>query len=186
MTLRTAIVTGGARRIGKALVEGLASDGWAVAIHHGTSSEAAKSLASHITSSGGTATTIGCDLTRADAADAIMAAVQSDLGPASLLINCAALFEDDDATSVTADSFDAHMAVNLRTPVLLAQAFARQLPHGTNGNIINVIDQRVWRLNPRFLSYTLSKSGLWTATQTLAQALAPNIRVNGIGLERKL
>jgi len=181
MTLKTAIVSGGARRIGKALVEGLASDGWAVAIHHGTSAEAAQALAAHITSSGGTATTVACDLTQADAADTIMAAVGTDLGPVNLLINCAALFEDDDATSVTAESFDAHMAINLRTPVLLARAFARQLPDGTDGNIINVIDQRVWRLNPRFLSYTLSKSGLWTATQTLAQALAPRIRVNGIG-----
>ena len=179
--VKTALVTGGARRIGKALVEGLAEDGWAVAIHYGSSANAADELAGQINASGGSALTVGCDLAAPDAADTIMSSVHEGLGPVSLLINSAALFEDDSATTVTAQSFDAHMALNLRAPVLLSRAFAEQLPQGVEGNIINVIDQRVRRLNPRFLSYTTAKVGLWTVTRTLAQALAPRIRVNGIG-----
>lgn len=178
---RTAVITGGAKRIGKGLVQGLAADGWAVAIHYGASSDDAEALADEINHDGGKATIIQCDLASPNAADTIMSAVHKDLGPADLLINSASLFEDDDAQTVSSDSFDAHMAVNLRAPVLLASTFAKQLPDGVDGNIINMIDQRVWRLNPRFLSYTTSKSALWTVTQTLAQSLAPRIRVNGIG-----
>ncbi|MGD1935211.1 MAG: SDR family oxidoreductase [Candidatus Phaeomarinobacter sp.] len=178
---KTALVTGGAKRIGKALVEGLAADGWAIAIHYGSSADAAEALAAAINADGGSAIAVGCDLASPDAADTIISTIHAGLGPATLLINSAALFEDDSATTVTAQSFDAHMAINLRAPVLLSRAFAEQLPDGADGNIINVIDQRVWRLNPRFLSYTMAKAGLWTVTQTLAQALAPRIRVNGIG-----
>lgn len=178
---RTAIITGGAKRIGKALVQGLAADGWAVAIHYGSSAKDAEALAETINADGGKATTVQCDLASPNVADTIMATVHKDLGPADLLINSASLFEDDDVQTVSGETFDAHMAVNLRAPVLLASTFAKQLPEGVAGNIINLIDQRVWRLNPRFLSYTTSKSALWTVTQTLAQSLAPRIRVNGIG-----
>lgn len=102
-------------------------------------------------------------------------------GPVTLLVNCASLFHDDRIDTLTADSFDAHIAANLRAPVLLSQAFARQLPADQHGLIVNIIDQRVLRLTPQFFSYSLSKAALWTATQTMAQALAPRIRVNGIG-----
>lgn len=178
---KAALVTGGAKRIGRGLVEGLAADGWAVAIHYGSSAQQADALAADINARGGTATIVQADLQSPDAATTIMADATSTLGPLGLVINSASLFQEDDARTVTAKSFDAHLAVNLRTPVLLARAFAEQLPADTTGNIINIIDQRVWRLNPRFLSYTTAKAGLWTVTQTLAQAFAPNIRVNGIG-----
>jgi NAD(P)-dependent dehydrogenase (short-subunit alcohol dehydrogenase family) len=101
--------------------------------------------------------------------------------PVTLLVNCASLFHDDRIDTLTAQSFDAHIAANLRAPVLLAQAFAKALPADRRGLIVNMIDQRVWRLTPQFFSYTLSKAALWAATQTMAQALAPRIRVNGIG-----
>ena len=101
--------------------------------------------------------------------------------PFDQILQFGAIFADDDLESLTPDSWSTHMDTNLRAPLFLAQAFAKQLPESNSGNIINIIDQRVWRLTPRFLSYTASKAGLWTLTQTLAQALAPKIRVNGIG-----
>lgn len=177
----TALVTGGGRRIGRAIAQGLAARGWAVAIHHGRSRDEAEALAAAIRAEGGRAMTLGADLADPSALDGLIDRAAQALGPVSLLVNNASLFEPDDAASVDAAGFDAHMAVNLRAPVLLARAFAARLPEGMEGNIINIIDQRVWRLTPRFLSYTLSKAGLWTATRTLAQALAPRIRVNGIG-----
>ena len=179
--MKAALVTGGARRIGRALARGLAADGWAVAVHYGTSEEAARDTVAAIEAAGGRAAAIQADL--ADASDVMrLGAAAADLfGPLTLLVNNASLFEEDDAATVTAEIFDAHMAVNLRAPLLLARAFADGLAAGADGNIVNIIDQRVWRPTPRFLSYTASKAGLWTVTRTLAQALAPRIRVNGIG-----
>ncbi len=113
--------------------------------------------------------------------EALPALLDAEGEPVTLLVNCASLFHDDRIDTLTAQSFDAHMAANLRAPILLAQAFAQALPADRQGLIVNIIDQRVWRLTPQFFSYTLSKAALWTATQTLAQALAPRIRVNGIG-----
>ncbi|HBF99039.1 MAG TPA: short chain dehydrogenase, partial [Alphaproteobacteria bacterium] len=104
----------------------------------------------------------------------------AEFGPVNCLINNASLFEHDTIDTMTRDSWAAHMDVNLYAPALLMQAFAAQLPEPMRGNVINIIDQRVWRLTPRFFSYTLSKAGLWTMTQTAAQALAPRIRVNAI------
>ena len=178
---KAALVTGGAKRLGRVIVEGLAEDGWAVAIHYGTSADEAEALAAAITGNGGTAVTVQADLADPDAPARMIREASAALGPLGLLVNSASLFEEDDARSLTAESFDAHMAVNLRSPLLLARHFADQLPGDSEGCIINMIDQRVWRLNPRFMSYTASKAGLWTVTRTLAQALAPRIRVNGIG-----
>jgi NAD(P)-dependent dehydrogenase (short-subunit alcohol dehydrogenase family) len=121
------------------------------------------------------------DLAKIDTPDLITDAAVRSLGPLGLLINNASIFEPDEAASITPQSWAQHQDTNLRAPIMLAQAFAKQLPRGEHGNIINIIDQRVWKLNPRFFSYTMSKTGLWTATRTLAQALAPNIRVNAIG-----
>jgi len=103
------------------------------------------------------------------------------LGGLSGLINNASIFEPDEVGAITTQSWARHQDTNLRAPVMLAQAFARQLAEGAHGNIINIIDQRVWKLTPKFFSYTASKSALWTVTRTLAQALAPRIRVNAIG-----
>ena len=181
-TLRkAALVTGGAKRIGRALVEGLAADGWAVGIHYGSSADEAEHLAATINADDGKAVALKADLTDASTLPGLVQQASAALGPLTLLINNASLFEEDAAHTVTPESFDAHMAINLRAPLLLSQAFAAQVPPDARGNIINIIDQRVWRLTPRFMSYTASKAALWTVTQTLAQALAPNIRVNGIG-----
>jgi NAD(P)-dependent dehydrogenase (short-subunit alcohol dehydrogenase family) len=103
------------------------------------------------------------------------------LGPLTALINNASIFERDEVESVTRASWDAHMEANLRAPFVLIQEFAKQLPESEKGAVINLLDQRVWNLTPHFTSYTISKAGLWTATQTLAMALAPHIRVNAIG-----
>jgi NAD(P)-dependent dehydrogenase (short-subunit alcohol dehydrogenase family) len=102
-------------------------------------------------------------------------------GPLSCLINNASEFDVDTVETLTPEGWDAHLDVNLRAPVFLAQALAHNLPAGMPANVINIIDQRVWRLTPDFFSYTISKAGLWTATRTLAQALAPRVRVNAIG-----
>ncbi len=178
---RNVLITGSAKRIGRAIALGLAADGWGVAVHYGGSAEAAAQTVQDIVKAGGRASTFQADLADVDALSPLIEQAHADLGPLTALINNASLFADDSLVSLTPDSWAAHMNTNLRAPLFLAQAFAKQLPESTSGNIINIIDQRVWRLTPRFLSYTTSKAGLWTLTQTLAQAMAPKIRVNGIG-----
>ena len=116
----------------------------------------------------------------AEAATLVGRAVEA-LGPVTLLVNNASVFDDDRVETLTRASWDAHMETNLRAPVVLTQAFAAALPAGAEGCVVNILDQRVRRLNPQFFSYTLSKAALWAATQTMAQALAPRIRVNGVG-----
>lgn len=173
-----ALVTGAGRRIGAALAEAAGAAGFDVVVHHRGSAEAAREVAAKIGAMGRRAETRAADL--ADPA-ACQALVRSAPGPVTLLVNNASLFEDDDGAALDAARHDAIMAVNLRAPLLLASTMAGALPAGQTGQIINITDQRVWRLTPRFFSYTLSKAALWTATQTLAQALAPRIRVNAIG-----
>ena len=121
------------------------------------------------------------DLSDADVPDRLIGEASVALGGLTCLINNASLFEPDEVGSITQASWAEHLDTNLRAPVFLSQAFARQLPKEHEGSIISIIDQRVWKLNPKFFSYTMSKSALWTATRTLAQALAPRIRVNAIG-----
>lgn len=176
------LITGAARRIGRGLALSLAADGWLVAVHYERSANDADAVVAEIVASGGTAASVCCDLADADAASSLPVAAAEAVGtPLTCLINNASLFEYDAIGTLTADTFDRHLAINLRAPVLLSQSFARQLPDGATGNVINIIDQRVWRLTPEFFSYTLAKSGLWTVTRTLAQAFAPRIRVNAIG-----
>jgi NAD(P)-dependent dehydrogenase (short-subunit alcohol dehydrogenase family) len=112
---------------------------------------------------------------------ALVGEAESELGPVTLLVNNASVFEDDSLASMNRASWDAHMETNLRAPLILAQAFARRLPADRQGLIVNILDQRVFRPVPEFFSYSLSKSALWDATRMLAQALAPRVRVNGIG-----
>lgn len=178
---RNVLITGGAKRIGRAIALGLAKDGWGVAVHHRRSPDAAEETVQQIVEAGGRAHAVQADLVEVSSLSPLIEQTAAKLGPLTALINNASLFADDDLDSLTPESWAAHMDTNLRAPLFLAQAFARQLPESSSGNIINIIDQRVWRLTPRFLSYTASKAGLWTLTQTLAQALAPKIRVNGIG-----
>lgn len=121
------------------------------------------------------------DLTDEAAVERLLPNAFQALGPVGVLVNNASRFERDEWNDTTRESWDAHMAPNLRAPFVLMQMFARMLPETEQGVVINMLDQRVWSLTPHFVSYTLSKAGLWTLTQTMALALAPRIRVNGIG-----
>ncbi len=178
---KTALITGGAKRIGKAITQSLAADGWAVGIHYFGSSEEAEALANSISDADGQAAIFATDLGNPEAAAHLIPAVTATLGPVTALINNASIFEQENWNEVTTESWSRHLGVNLHAPFLLSQAFARALPSETEGAIVNVIDQRIFNLTPEFMSYTVSKSGLWTLTQTLAMALAPRIRVNGVG-----
>jgi NAD(P)-dependent dehydrogenase (short-subunit alcohol dehydrogenase family) len=177
----TVLITGAARRIGRAIALELARAGWAVAVHYHRSAEDAESLAREIAASGGRATALAAALTDESAVQALVPRAAAALGPVTCLVNNASAFEPDTIATVTRASWDTHMETNLRAPLVLTQAFARALPSGAAGNVINILDQRVWNPTPYFLSYTVGKAGLWMLTKTLALALAPAIRVNAIG-----
>lgn len=177
----SALVTGAGRRIGRAVALDLARHGWAVAVHYNTGAAEAERVAAEIRAGGGRAEALSADLRDEAQVEALVPRAAAALGPLGLLVNNASPFEHDTALSVTRASWDLHMEVNLRAPFVLIQAFARQLPAEARGCVINMLDQRVWNLTPYFVSYTVSKSALWTLTRSLALALAPRIRVNGIG-----
>lgn len=178
---RTAIVTGGARRIGRAIVEDLVRNGWRVAIHCNRSREEAEAFAAAINGDGGAAAVVVGDLADPDGIASILPAAIAALGPVDLLVNNASIFERDEAAALDLAVMERHLRVNLTAPCLLASAFVEALPAGIGGQVINIIDQRVWKPTPQFFSYTMAKSALWAATRTMAQALAPRIRVNAIG-----
>jgi NAD(P)-dependent dehydrogenase (short-subunit alcohol dehydrogenase family) len=178
---RSILVTGAARRIGRQLALELAADGWDVAIHYNTSVDEARDVARLVGLQGRRATIVQGDLSISGVPDRLIAESSDALGGLTGLINNASVFEPDEVGSIKPESWAQHLDTNLRAPVFLSQAFARQLPPGESGNIISIIDQRVWKLNPKFFSYTASKAALWTVTRTLAQSLAPRIRVNAIG-----
>jgi len=176
------LVTGAAKRIGRAISLALAREGHAVALHYNHSHDAASALREEIIAMGGQALTLRADLSREAEVTTLVARAAEGLGrPLTGLVNNASLFQKDDALGATRESWDAHIETNLRAPFVLMQDFARALPEGLAGSIVNILDQRVWALTPHFLTYTLSKSALWTLTRTMALALAPLIRVNGIG-----
>lgn len=176
------LVTGGAKRIGKAIVEDLVAHGFAVAIHCNHSRDEGEELLTDIYAAGGTACVVQADLADSDAVRRLVGDAKDQLGPVQLLVNNASAFREDGIGNLADDAvWDRHFAVHVKAPVLLADAMASALPAGKDGLVVNIIDYRVWKLTPKFMSYTLSKSALWTATQTLAQALAPRIRVNAIG-----
>jgi NAD(P)-dependent dehydrogenase (short-subunit alcohol dehydrogenase family) len=179
--LKAVLVTGGAARIGAAIVRDLARHDFAVAIHTRNSAAAADALAAEIIAGGGRAAVVAGDLVDRNACETLVARAVEAIGPLDLLVNNASIFQDDSIYDFEHETMDRHFAVHVHAPSILVRHFARQLPATQSGLVVNVIDQRVWRLNPRFYSYTLSKTALWTATQTLAQALAPAIRVNAIG-----
>jgi NAD(P)-dependent dehydrogenase (short-subunit alcohol dehydrogenase family) len=178
---RTALITGAARRIGRAIALDLAAHGWRVAIHYRRSEGEAHALAEEITGRGGHAAALAANLADIDDTRSLIARCAAVLGAPTCVVNNASEFSLDTVTSVTSQGWDTHLDINLKAPVFLAQALYLALPDGTEGNVINIIDQRVWRPTPDFFSYTISKAGLWTATQTLAQAMAPRVRVNAIG-----
>lgn len=180
MSLPAALVTGGARRIGRAIVEDLARNGWAVAIHYRSSREDANALVAAIIAAGGKAAAIACDLAEVADADRLVEEAAKAVGPLTLLVNNASIFEKDTVGNLDAALWQRQLTVNLTTPVFLAEAFARQVPANDEGNVVNLLDQRVFRPTPDHFSYQISKSALLTATEMLAMALAPRVRVNGI------
>ncbi|MCB1519093.1 MAG: SDR family oxidoreductase [Hyphomicrobiaceae bacterium] len=178
---RTALITGAGQRIGREIALDLARHGWQVAVHYRNSREAALAVVAEIEANGGRAAAIAGDLSVAEDVDMLIPTCVSKLGAPCCLINNASEFHLDTLETLTRETWHLHLDINLKAPVFLAQSLAANLPTGCEGNIINIIDQRVWNLKPDFFSYTISKAGLWTATRTLAQALAPRVRVNAIG-----
>lgn len=175
---KVAIVTGGARRIGRAIVEDLARHGWAVAIHCNSSRIEADSLAAAIVAAGGAAAVIQADLADLGSVAGVVYDSATTLGKASLLVNNASILVEDHVGTLDPSLFNRQMTVNFAAPVFLARAFAAVAE--SDGNVVNIVDQRAWRTAPTYFSYQMSKSALWAATRTLAQALAPRIRVNAI------
>jgi NAD(P)-dependent dehydrogenase (short-subunit alcohol dehydrogenase family) len=176
----TALVTGGAKRIGRAIVDDLVAAGWAVAIHTHRSRAEAADLAALIIANGGRAAAVAADLADLSSLPGLIAEATAALGPVDVLVNSAAMFEDDGIGRLDQDRFRRQMTVNLEAPVFLTDAFVAALPDDCEGNVVNIIDQRVLKPVPDFLSYQLSKSGLWSATIAMAQRLAPRVRVNAI------
>jgi NAD(P)-dependent dehydrogenase (short-subunit alcohol dehydrogenase family) len=175
-----ALVTGAADRIGAAIARRLARDGWAVLVHYRSSAEKADAVVADIRAAGGQAMAIQADLADRTQRSGLVDTARAAFGPLTLLVNNASLFERDSASDLDEVLWDAHFAVHAEAPAFLARDFAAQLPKTQTGNIINIIDERVLDLSPAFFSYTLSKAVLWTMTRTLAQSLAPRIRVNAI------
>jgi NAD(P)-dependent dehydrogenase (short-subunit alcohol dehydrogenase family) len=177
-----ALVTGAARRIGRAIALRLAAEGHPLALHASLRSRhEAEALAAEIVGQGGRAAVLTADLTSPAEVQRLLPDAIAALGEVEVLVNNASLFEADLAMPFDIDRYERHMATNLRAPLQLAADLAERVPEGREGAIINILDQRVLRPNPQFFSYTLSKSALWTATRTMAQAFAPRLRVNGVG-----
>ncbi|NRA98628.1 MAG: SDR family oxidoreductase [Rhodobacteraceae bacterium] len=191
MSVKCALVTGAGQRLGRAMALELAEQGYRVAVHYNTSDRGALEVVEHIRAAGGQGVALGADLLDEDQVSQLVPrAVEALGGPLTVLINNASIFEHDDLTNATRDSWDRAMESNLRAPVVLTQGFAAQVPDpqpDSRGEpvaqalVINMIDQRVRKLTPFFMSYTVAKMGLWAFTRTAAQMLAPRIRVNGIG-----
>jgi NAD(P)-dependent dehydrogenase (short-subunit alcohol dehydrogenase family) len=177
----TALITGAARRVGRAIALGLARAGYDIAVHYRESRQDAVALVGEIEELGRRASLIEADLEQEDQVAIMIPRVTAELGLVDVLVNNASSFVRDEAMDVTRAGWDRQLAVNLRAPFVLMQEFARGLPDDRHGVVINMLDQKVWNLTPHFVTYTLSKSALWTLTQTMALALAPRIRVNGVG-----
>lgn len=185
----TALITGGARRLGKAMALYLAGRGHDIAVHCHASAAEAEATAAEIRALGVRAEILQADLLDPEAAEALVPRATAALGPLTVLVNNASIFEYDNLQSASRHSWDRHMGSNLRAPFLLTQAFAAQAPGADRGGdepvaralVVNMIDQRVLKPTPEFMTYSLAKAGLWWLTRTSAQALAPDIRVNAIG-----
>ena len=186
-----ALVTGGAQRLGAAMARALAEDGWSVAVSYMGSADAADALVAELTDLGATAVAVSADFLIEAEVEALVPAAAEALGaPLTCLVNNASIFEYDNIETATRESWDRHLESNLRAPFLLTQRFAEQAPEAgrdeagepvASACVVNMIDQRVWKLTPEFMTYTIAKMGLWAFTRTAAQALAPRIRVNGVG-----
>jgi NAD(P)-dependent dehydrogenase (short-subunit alcohol dehydrogenase family) len=177
---RTVLITGAAQRIGHAIALAFASAGWRIAVHYRSSASAAQKLVDAICEKGGHAIMLQADLADADQTQDLIPRCAEAMGAPVCLVNNASLFLQDELTTLDPASWQAHMDANLRAPVLLTQSFAKHLPSRENGSVVNIVDQRVLKPAPDFFSYTVSKAGLWWVTRTMAQALAPEIRVNAV------
>jgi NAD(P)-dependent dehydrogenase (short-subunit alcohol dehydrogenase family) len=186
----TALVTGAGKRLGRAMALYLAGRGHDVAVHYATSKAEAESVAAEIRALGRRAVALQADLLDEAQVEALIPAATTALGPLTVLVNNASIFEYDRIDTATRESWDRHIGSNLRAPYVLTQGFARQCPPAVTdkngeplaqGLIVNMIDQRILKLTPEFSTYTIAKMGLWALTQTAAQGLAPHIRVNAIG-----
>lgn len=178
---RVAVVTGGAKRLGRGIALALARAGFDLALHYNSSAGEAEALAAEIIGLGRRCATFPADLTREAEVAALLPRMRESLGPLGVLVNNASAFERDEWDDATRESWDAHLEPNLRAPFVFMQDFARALPPEAEGVVVNMLDQRVLSLTPHFVTYTVSKAGLWALTQQMALALAPRIRVNGIG-----
>ncbi|MCR5877346.1 SDR family oxidoreductase [Phenylobacterium sp. J367] len=176
-----ALITGGSRRIGRALVRAAAEAGYDVAIHARAVDDDAEAAAGEVRARGRKAAIVTSDLRQEGKTVALVGEAEAELGPVTLLVNSASVFEEDAFADMNRASWDLHLETNLRAPLVLSQVFARRLPADRDGLIVNILDQRVLAPTPEFFSYSLSKAALWDATRMMAQALAPHVRVNGIG-----
>jgi NAD(P)-dependent dehydrogenase (short-subunit alcohol dehydrogenase family) len=186
----TALVTGAGKRLGRAMALYLAARGHDVAVHYATSQSEAEAVVAEIRAMGRKAVALRADLLVESEVESLIPTAAAAIGPLTVLINNASIFEYDRIDTATRESWDRHLESNLRAPFVLTKAFAQQCPPAkldeggepvAQGLIVNMIDQRVLKLTPEFASYTIAKMGLWAMTQTAAQGLAPNIRVNAIG-----
>jgi NAD(P)-dependent dehydrogenase (short-subunit alcohol dehydrogenase family) len=178
---RAALITGAGRRIGRAIALGLAASGFDIAVHCHTSTAAAETTCAEIRRLGRRAVLLRADLADEAQTTSLVPQASAALGAIGVLVNNASPFERDEWHNATRASWDAHIQPGLRAPFVLMQHFARALPADAEGAVINMLDQRVWSITPHFVSYTVAKAGLWALTQSMALALAPRIRVNGIG-----
>ncbi|WP_324752171.1 SDR family oxidoreductase [Roseovarius sp. Pro17] len=186
-----ALVTGAGKRLGRAMALELAARGHDVAVHYHSSDSGAEAVAGEIRALGRSAAPLQADLLNEDEVTRLLPAAAEALGgPITVLVNSASIFDYDTLESATRSSWDRHFGSNLRAPFVLTQALAAQVPDPeidengepvAQGLVVNMIDQRVRKLTPEFMTYTLAKMGLWAFTQTAAQALAPRVRVNAIG-----
>jgi NAD(P)-dependent dehydrogenase (short-subunit alcohol dehydrogenase family) len=179
---KVALITGAAKRIGRSIALALAQRGWDVAVHYGRSADAARTTVRDIQALGRRAAAVQCDLADEDAVKALLPRAQQAVGggPISCVVNNASLFAQDDTVDFSFARLDAHMHANLAAPILLARALHDATPSGAQAVVINLLDQKLFNLNPDFLSYTLSKAALHSATTMLAQALAPKLRIVGV------
>ena len=180
--IKNVLITGSGKRIGAEIARSLAADQWNIGIHYNNSFKEAKKLSIEIEKKYNTKTClIKANLSNLNQVNKIIPYLNKNLGPINCLINNAATFQYDSLNTLSNKSWEMHINTNIKAPLFLSKSFAKHLPKSIKGNIINIIDQRVWNLTPHFITYTISKSALWTLTQTLALSLSPNIRVNAIG-----
>jgi len=177
---KSVLVTGAAKRLGRAIALHLADSGWSVAVHYNNSQAEAEETVAALHLKGVHAAAINADLTLEDDTERLIARARLAVGPLTALVNNASVFENDTIATMTRQSWDKHIEANLRAPLVLSRDFAEQLPEGQEGAIVNLLDQRLLKPNPQFLSYGVSRAGLHWLTVTLAQALGPRIRVNGV------